>query len=162
MLFNLRLERNDAKAPLRANSTDSGLDLFALEDSILRPGETKGVRTGIKFGLKENFLFRLLNYFISLFFGFKFKIEGQIRSKSGLALRYISVKNSPGTIDFSYTGELVVILTNSGISNYSIEKDAKIAQLIYSLVIIPNNIDDKNFDNSSSERKENGFGSTGK
>jgi deoxyuridine 5'-triphosphate nucleotidohydrolase len=50
-------------------------------------------------------------------------VEGQIRSRSGLALHYgVMVLNSPGTLDSDYRGELHVILANFG--------DALVARMI--------------------------------
>lgn len=91
-------------------------------------------------------------------------LEGQIRPRSGLALKYgITVLNSPGTIDSSYRGDIGVILKNDGKTPFEVKTGDRIAQL----VIIPyakilrfakvNNINEL----PTSERMCGGFGSTG-
>jgi len=87
--------------------------------------------------------------------------EGQIRSRSGLALKYgIAVLNSPGTIDSDYRGELKVIIINWGKKVYKVNHGERIAQLVIS------SVEKANFclvsDFSKTERGKKGFGSTGK
>ena len=74
----------------------SGMDLFACLDQevILQPGQRQLIPTGIAVAIPEGF-------------------EGQVRPRSGLAVRYgLGVVNGPGTIDADYRGEVKVILTN--------------------------------------------------
>ena len=57
--------------------------------------------------------------------------EGQVRPRSGLALRHgVTVLNAPGTIDSDYRGEVAVILVNHGTSAFAIARGMKIAQLV--------------------------------
>ena len=57
--------------------------------------------------------------------------EGQVRARSGLALRHgIMLPNAPGTIDSDYRGELRVILLNAGEKSCSIRRGDRIAQLV--------------------------------
>lgn len=57
--------------------------------------------------------------------------EGQVRPRSGLALRQgITVLNSPGTIDSDYRGELLVLLINLGQEEVCIFPGDRIAQLV--------------------------------
>ena len=59
--------------------------------------------------------------------------EGQVRSRSGLALKHgIAVLNSPGTIDSDYRGELGVVLVNHGESPFPVTRGMRIAQLVIS------------------------------
>jgi dUTP pyrophosphatase len=61
--------------------------------------------------------------------------EGQVRSRSGLALKHgIAVLNSPGTIDSDYRGELAVVLINHGDVPFVVSKGMRIAQLVISRV----------------------------
>jgi dUTP pyrophosphatase len=91
--------------------------------------------------------------------------EVQIRSRSGLALKYnVFCLNSPGTIDSDYTGEIGVVLTNLGENRFTVRKGDRIAQARYAkLIIDPEGriefikIDDL----EKTERGNNGFGSTG-
>ena len=82
--------------PVSASEFSSGVDLLSAETSeiILRPGKIKIISTGIKIMIPEGF-------------------EGQIRPRSGLALKYgVTVLNTPGTIDSDYRGIVKVILIN--------------------------------------------------
>lgn len=86
--------------------------------------------------------------------------EGQIRARSGLALKYgVQLANGVGTIDSDYIGGLGVVLVNGGSTPFIIEHRARIAQLViapYEKVII------ELVDNlSKTARSEAGFGSTG-
>jgi len=57
--------------------------------------------------------------------------EGQVRPRSGLALREgVTCLNSPGTIDSDYRGELAVILANLGQHTVAIQRGDRIAQLV--------------------------------
>ncbi len=61
--------------------------------------------------------------------------EGQVRSRSGLALKHgIAVLNSPGTIDSDYRGELAVLLINHGEAPFVVTRGMRIAQLVISRV----------------------------
>jgi dUTP pyrophosphatase len=94
----------------------AGLDLVAAlaEDAPLNlaPGERALVPTGLAIALPPGF-------------------EGQVRPRSGLALKHgITVLNSPGTIDADYRGEVSVILINHGTEPFLIRRGERIAQFI--------------------------------
>ena len=56
--------------------------------------------------------------------------EGQIRARSGLALKHgICLANGIGTIDSDYRGEIGIILVNLSKDEYVINRGDKIAQL---------------------------------
>ncbi len=58
-------------------------------------------------------------------------IEGQIRARSGLALKKgLVVPNAPGTIDPDYTGEWGVLVMNASTEPFSITHGERIAQLV--------------------------------
>jgi len=92
---------------------------------------------------------------------FSEKYEIQIRPRSGLAAKNnISVLNTPGTIDSDYRGEIKIILFNHGNSEFIINNEDRIAQMVLVPVlkmdleeveILPDTI-----------RGKGGFGSTGK
>ena len=132
----------DARLPEYAHpGQDSGMDLFALEEITIPPDSWELVSTGLSMSLPRGH-------------------EGQIRSKSGLALSQgLSVLNSPGTIDFGYTGELGVILKNHGMSYVMVAKGQKIAQLVIAPVTHAHLVEVTSL--GSSDRGEGGFGSTG-
>jgi dUTP pyrophosphatase len=86
--------------------------------------------------------------------------EGQVRPRSGLALKYgITVFNSPGTIDSDYRGEIQVLLINHGTADFHITRGMRIAQLVVApcahVAFVPvEELED-------SARGAGGFGSTG-
>ena len=84
----------DAKIPQYAHISDSGMDVYALDDITVHPGETVLVPTGIKVALPVGF-------------------ELQVRPKSGRALKTkLRVANTPGTIDQAYRDEIKIIIEN--------------------------------------------------
>lgn len=84
----------EAKKPTYANKGDAGMDVYALEDYTIKPGETKLIPTGIKVAIPEGY-------------------ELQVRPKSGRALKTkLRVANTPGTIDSGYRSEIGVIIEN--------------------------------------------------
>jgi dUTP diphosphatase len=100
--------------PAYATADAAGVDLAAAVDAplTLAPGERKDVPTGIALALPAGW-------------------EGQVRPRSGLALRHgITVLNSPGTIDADYRGEVRVILANLGNAAVTIARGERIAQLV--------------------------------
>ena len=86
--------------------------------------------------------------------------EGQVRARSGLALRHgLAVLNAPGTIDADYRGEVKVILANLGQETVVLERGERIAQLVIAPVVqariaIVDSLDE-------TDRGAGGFGSTG-
>ena len=96
-----------AKAPTYANTTDSGMDVYALEDITIAPGETKLIPIGIKVALPRGY-------------------ELQVRPKSGRSLKSkLPIANTPGTIDAGYRDEIGIIVENIEpvISDISYEYD---------------------------------------
>lgn len=84
----------NAVIPQYAHISDSGLDLYAVEDITLKPGEKALIPTGIKVALPPGY-------------------ELQVRPKSGRALKTeLRVANTPGTIDQGYRDEIKVIMEN--------------------------------------------------
>ena len=86
--------------------------------------------------------------------------EGQVRPRSGLAIkRGVTVLNSPGTIDADYRGEVRVILINLSNEPFEIQDGERIAQIIFSpcMQVVLQATD--TLDETS--RGEGGFGHTG-
>ena len=84
----------DAKIPQYANVSDSGLDVYALDDYTIKPGETLLIPTGIKVAIPAGY-------------------EIQVRPKSGRALKTkLRIANTPGTVDAGYRDEIKVIVEN--------------------------------------------------
>lgn len=108
----------DLPLPAYMTAEAAGMDLLAAtaEPITLPPGSRVLVPTGLQMALPSGF-------------------EGQIRPRSGLALKHgITVLNSPGTIDADYRGEIKVILINLGHKPYTIDHGDRIAQFVLSKV----------------------------
>ena len=119
---------------------DAGMDLHAVEDVSLAPGETKLVPTGLAIELPPGY-------------------EAQIRPRSGLALKHsITLPNSPATIDPGYRGELRVILLNLGRNSFEIHRGDRIAQMVISRYEA---VEWEEGDLAVSARGAGGFGSSG-
>jgi len=86
--------------------------------------------------------------------------EGQVRPRSGLALKHgVTALNSPGTIDADYRGEVMVLLVNLGSEPFTVERGMRIAQLVVAPVTQVR-IEERNLAGSTA-RGSGGFGSTG-
>lgn len=86
--------REGAKLPFYANQHDAGMDVCAAEDTVIKPGETVIIPTGLKFAIPEGY-------------------EIQVRPRSGLSFKTpLRLANSPGTIDAGYRDELGIIVNN--------------------------------------------------
>jgi len=100
--------------PRYASEGAAGCDLHAAvgDPVMLQPGARAAVPTGLVLAIPAGF-------------------EGQVRARSGLALRSgIICVNAPGTIDSDYRGELKVILGNIGSDPFPIRRGDRIAQLV--------------------------------
>lgn len=90
----IELCHEDAKVPQYAHISDSGMDVYAIEDVTIHPGETILVPTGIKVALPPGY-------------------ELQVRPKSGRCLKTkMRVANAPGTLDQGYRDEVGIIIDN--------------------------------------------------
>jgi dUTP pyrophosphatase len=86
--------------------------------------------------------------------------EGQVRPRSGLALKHgITVLNAPGTIDADYRGEVSVLLVNHGDQPFEITRGMRIAQLVIAPVVQAQW--DERDQLSDTARGAGGYGSTG-
>jgi dUTP pyrophosphatase len=87
--------------------------------------------------------------------------EGQVRPRSGLALRHgIALVNSPGTVDADYRGEVQVVLINLSREPFTLRRGERIAQLVVAPVSRVSLVELEVLD--TTERGEGGFGSTGR
>lgn len=122
----------------------AGMDLQAVNEEaiMIRPGERKLIKTGLKVSIPDG-------------------VEMQIRPRSGLVLKHgVTVLNSPGTIDSDYRGEIMVILYNASKDNFFVNRGDRIAQAVfakYERVTLECVVS-----LSETERGEGGFGHTGK
>jgi dUTP pyrophosphatase len=129
--------------PKYETSGSAGMDLLAgiNEDIIIKPHESKLIKTGIAIALEKGY-------------------EAQIRPRSGLALKNgITVLNTPGTIDCDYRGEICVILINHGKDDFIVSKGMRIAQMVISKYEQAEIVEVNDLDETL--RGKGGFGSTG-
>jgi dUTP pyrophosphatase len=79
---------------------------------ILAPGQRRLIPTGLVMAIPPGF-------------------EGQVRPRSGLALKHgLTVLNAPGTIDADYRGEVQVLLINHGDAPFDLRRGERIAQFL--------------------------------
>ena len=137
---------NGLPLPKAQTSGSAGIDLIAAVDPYgpihLAPGKRVLVPTGLVIAIPPGY-------------------EGQVRPRSGLALKHgVTVLNSPGTIDSDYRGEVKVILINHGDEAFVIERAERIAQLVVAAVAQAELVEVAEI--APTERASGGFGSTGK
>jgi dUTP pyrophosphatase len=144
--MNVRVRRSaaarDLPLPSAASPGSAGFDLRAAleEDLVIRPGERALVPTGLTLEIPAG-------------------CEGQVRPRSGLALRHgIGVLNAPGTIDSDYRGEVGVILINLGEAPYTVRHGDRIAQLVFARVEA---VTWEETEETAGSNRGGGFGSTG-
>lgn len=176
MIIKFKKLSPDAIIPKKAHESDSGYDLYALEDHELKPLKQQLIKTGIAVALPDGY-------------------DAQVRPRSGLALKHgITVVNSPGTIDHSYNSDIGVVLmllkpshvterivaklqhqgrggwyeTNTTSSKvvenkeiFKIQKGDRIAQLVISRVESLDAIIEEVDSIDDTIRGDGGFGSTG-
>ena len=86
--------------------------------------------------------------------------EGQVRPRSGLALKHgVTCLNTPGTIDSDYRGELRVLLANLSDEDFEITRGMRIAQLVIAPVTRARIVEAAVL--GDTQRGQGGFGSTG-
>ncbi len=134
---------DDLPVPRYQTDGAAGVDLPAAvrQPVAIEPGRGALIPTGFRLGIPPGY-------------------EGQIRARSGLAMRHgLIVPNAPGTIDSDYRGEVGVLLMNLGPKTFVVRRGDRIAQLVVSRVErarfrLVERADD-------TERGDGGFGHTG-
>ncbi|MEI6731354.1 MAG: dUTP diphosphatase [archaeon] len=142
-MVKLRIRRAHAKAmmPVYAHPGDAGMDLFSVENKILKPGERAIVNTGLHVEVPEGF-------------------ELQLRPRSGLAIKKgITLVNTPGTVDSGYRGEIGLIMINHSKEDFEIKEGDRIAQAV--LTRFESAELEEASELSDSSRGTGGYGSTG-
>jgi dUTP pyrophosphatase len=142
---NIRYRRLRAAAitPRYMSEHAAGADLASAADGplLLAPGARLAVPTGLALEIPAGY-------------------EGQVRPRSGLALRAgVTIVNTPGTIDADYRGELMVLLVNLGSDAYTINPGDRIAQLV--IAPVARGEFEETTELSTSVRGDGGFGHTG-
>ena len=144
LTISVQIVRSGAALPRYMTDSAAGMDLYAAieEPLVLSPGERRLVPTGVALAIPPGY-------------------EGQIRPRSGLALRHgLTMVNTPGTIDADYRGEIGVILINHGTESVTVESGDRIAQMVIAKVQRCALREVETLD--TTRRGEGGFGHTGK
>ena len=139
-MINVKLLEVGAKVPTRANDNDAGWDLYSIIDTIIPAKQRKTVKTGIALEIPEN-------------------MAGLIWPRSGLSVKQ-GIDVLAGVVDSGYRGEIMVCLYNTSDENVSINHGDRIAQIIFQEVPRVMMINQEGL--GSSQRGDNGFGSSGK
>lgn len=141
MSSNLQVVIRDknAKTPYRADEGSAGYDIYSIEEVTIHPNKRNKVRTGISITVPTG-------------------TYGRIAPRSSLALKGIDV--CAGVVDRSYTGEVMVVLHNTGDEPYTVRVGDKIAQLLLEFISTPcvNIVEEL----EETKRGDGGFGSTGR
>lgn len=128
-----------AKTPTFGTAGAIGLDLYALENGVLEPGERRGVLTGIAVAIPDGYY-------------------GRVAPRSGLAVRR-GLDVLAGVIDDDYRGDVSVVLINHGTERVSYAAGDRVGQLILERAdkFAPSETDSL----PDSVRGTSGWGSTG-
>jgi dUTP pyrophosphatase len=133
----------DLAPPAYATEGAAGADLRAALASplVLPPGARSLVPTGLVLEIPPGF-------------------EGQVRARSGLALkRGLALANGVGTIDADYRGSVGVVVVNLGTEPVTLLRGDRIAQLV--IAPVARAVFEAAVDLAATSRGEGGFGSTG-
>ena len=114
MLVNIKKIDDRAMIPTYGTEFSAGADLYAVcdEDTVILPGETKLIHTGLSIEIPEGY-------------------AGLIYARSGLASKKgLAPANKVGVIDSDYRGEVMVALHNHGNVEQTVGSGERIAQLV--------------------------------
>jgi len=144
-IMDVRLEYKrshpDAKLPFRARATDAGYDLYAISNVEIPPHGFANIPTGIHIAPPE---------------GWFYAIEGRSSAwKNGVMTHH-------GIIDTGYQGEVYVGLYNLKNDPYQIRAGDRIAQMIIYKHYQAEMVEVDEFSEAYSQRRHNGWGSTGR
>lgn len=148
--MNIKVKKihENAVMPVFAHSTDTGFDLFTVEDTMIHPNQKVIVKTGLIFDLPCGWGI-------------------QVRNKSGITVKGVpnllgdnaDITVYIGTIDSAYRGEVGIMVKNESEEKIIIPAGTKLAQGVLEKVY------QCTFEEvdlvSETDRGEGGFGSTG-
>ncbi len=140
MILKIKKLHQDAIVPKYAHFDDAGFDLFAIEDTLVKVGERKAIKTGLAMAIPTGFV-------------------GLVWDKSGLSIKE-GIKTMGGVIDSTYRGEVMIGLINLSDKDYEFKKGHKVAQMIIQKKETVDFVETAELDDTV--RGVGGFGSTGK
>jgi deoxyuridine 5'-triphosphate nucleotidohydrolase len=128
-----------AVLPVRGSSLSAGLDICAIGDLTIQPGERVLARTGLAVAIPEGYY-------------------GRLAPRSGLATQK-GLDTLAGVIDADYRGEIRCLLYNAGDEAIHLPAQSKVCQLIIEKIATPTAVWADEI--SDTDRGTGGFGSTG-
>lgn len=138
----IQLLTDTAKVPTYAHSMDACADIYADEDCVVLPGETKLISTGLAFAIPEGWVVHIYP-------------RSSIGVKTSLRL-----SNSVGVIDSQYRDEVKLIYTNTGSAPFYVHKGDRMAQMALDQSPMARFVEVDDVKAFGDDRK-GGFGSTG-
>lgn len=140
MILKIKKLHQDAIVPKYAHFDDAGFDLFAIEDTLVKVGERKVIKTGLAMAIPTGFV-------------------GLVWDKSGISVKE-GIKTLAGVVDSTYRGEALIAVVNLSDKDYEFKKGHKVAQMIIQKKETVDFVEVSELDETL--RGESGFGSTGK
>jgi len=130
--------------PKRSTSKSAAYDIRSVESGVIKPGESKVFKTGLKVSMNDDEVF---NLYIRSSVGYKYKV---------------TLSNSVGVIDADYynnednEGHFSLCLINHGDKDYSVNVGDRIAQGVFMKYLT---VDDEE---KIDRKRKGGIGSTNK
>ena len=140
MHLDVMMDSDAGYVPAYAHEGDAGLDLRAVEDYVIQPGESAMVRTGLNCEIPR--------WHVGLVF-----------PRSGLGSKGITMRNAVGVIDSGYRGEVRCALWNTTGEPFEVHRGDRICQMVI-VPYAPCAVREVT-SLSDSERGTDGHGSTG-
>lgn len=128
-----------AKLPSFAHDADAGMDMYCLEDVVVKANSRAQIKTGIALGIEKGYV-------------------GLVWDKSGLASK-AGLTIIGGVVDAGYTGEILILMHNISDTDYKFTAGHKITQILIQKVEHPELVEVESL--QESVRGAEGFGSTG-
>lgn len=132
----------EREKPLKWKGGDSGMDLSTTSNVLIHPGQTVMVSTGVCCQLDKCD---------------SDQYEIQVRGRSGLNSK--GVLTHLGTVDYTYTGEIKVVMTNLTDGLVEFNAGDRIAQIVVVPILKPEI--EYVTDLETTDRGDKGFGSSG-
>ena len=138
-------DHKDAVIPTKAHHTDAGFDIYSIESVTISSGERVSVETGLRIVVPEDSYYTFV-------------------PRSSLAFKYNLIPSHHNVMDSGYRGNCAVLMYNRARTSYRIAKGDRFCQLIVNKVPYRQiqEISEDKFNSFSSDRKDSGFGSSGR
>lgn len=138
----LRYKKLDPNLPdlRRGSASAAGIDLYTIEDALIRFWDSVVVSAGIQVEIPEGYF-------------------GQVSIRSGLGFKQ-NLATHHGVIDADFRGEVKLKIFNLGMKDVEIKKYDRVAQLV--LLPYLDATPECVLELANTERGEGGYGSTGR